>query len=406
MSTESTEAALFETRYGNALTVYVQQEMEDALMDAFELGRKALAEGQGLLDLVAIHHTLLASLIEQSSNGADIQRRVARAREFLTQATAPFEMAHRGWHEMVDRLQAANAELERRVETRTKAHRDAMESLYQAQRFASETRAELEHVTNLMARGEMAAAIAHEINQPLAAIATDANAAMNWLALAPPNIEETRSAVQGIIDARKRAGEVIGRIRSMFKQADVQMMLLDANEIIREMVKLARGELIDQQVSVHTELANELPHVLGDRIQLQQVIFNLVTNAIDAMRSSKDRPRVLRIASAMHESESVEVVVEDSGTGIDSKIIDRIFDPFYTTKSHGMGMGLSICRSICGGAPWPSSGIVPSRPRFDVSPCVAEGTAHVPGVSLVDDRRSHGPRDLSDLGHNGECSDE
>jgi signal transduction histidine kinase len=346
MSTESTEAALFETRYRNALTAYVQQEMEDALMDAFELGRRALAEGRGLLDLVAIHHTLLASLIEQASSGAEIQRRSARAREFLAQAIAPFEMAHRGWHEIVDRLRAVNDELERRVEERTKAHLDAMESLYQAQQFAAKARSELDHVTHLMARGQMAAAIAHEINQPLAAMVIDAKAAINWLALAPPDIEETRSAVQGIIGSGNRAGEVISRIRSMFKQADIQVTLLDANEIIREIVKLARGELIDQQVSVHTELANELPHVLGDRIQLQQVIFNLVNNAVDAMRSVKDRPRVLRIASAMHESASVQVVVEDSGTGIDSKIIDRIFDPFYTTKSHGMGMGLSICRSI------------------------------------------------------------
>jgi C4-dicarboxylate-specific signal transduction histidine kinase len=346
MSTESTEAALFDTRYRNALTAYVQQEMEDALMDAFELGRKALAEGQGLLDLVAIHHTLLASLIEQSSDGADIQRRVARAREFLTQVTAPFEMAHRGWHEMADRLRAANSELERRVEERTKAHRDAMESLYQAQQFAAEARAELDHVTHLMARGQMAAAIAHEINQPVAAMVTDAKAAINWLALAPPNIEETRSAVQGIIGTGNHAGEVIGRIRSMFKQTNVQMTLLDANEVIREIVKLANRELIEQQVSVRAELANELPHVVGDRIQLQQLIFNLVNNAIDAMRSVKDRPRVLRIASEMHESTSVQVVVEDSGSGMDSKIIDRIFDPFYTTKSHGMGMGLSICRSI------------------------------------------------------------
>jgi C4-dicarboxylate-specific signal transduction histidine kinase len=285
-------------------------------------------------------------LIEQSSSGADIQRRVARAREFLTQATAPFEMAHRGWHEMVDRLRAANDELERRVEERTKAHRDATESLYQAQQFAAEARAELDHVTNLMARGQMAAAIVHEINQPVAAMVTDAKAAINWLALAPPDIEETRSAVQGIIGAGNRAGEVIDRVRSMFRQADVQMTLLDVNEIVREIVKLARRELVDQQVSVHAELADDLPHVVGDRIQLQQVIFNLVNNAIDAMRSVKDRPRVLKIASAMHESASVQVVIEDSGTGIDSKIIARIFDPFYTTKSHGMGMGLSICRSI------------------------------------------------------------
>jgi C4-dicarboxylate-specific signal transduction histidine kinase len=397
MSTESTEAALFETRYRNALTAYVQQEMEDALMDAFELGRKALAEGQGLLDLVAIHHTLLASLVEQSSNG-EIQRRVARAREFLTQATAPFEMAHRGWYEMANRLRVAKDELELRVEERTKAHRDAMESLYQAQQFAAESRAELEHVTHLMARGQMAAAIAHEINQPLAAMVTDAKAAINWLALAPPNIEETRSAVQGIIGTGHRAGEVIHRIRSMFKQADVQMTLLDANEIIRDIVKLASGELKDQHVSVRTELANELPLVLGDRIQLQQVIFNLVNNAIDAMRSVKDRPRVLRIASAMHESASVQVVVEDSGTGIDSKIIDRIFDPFYTTKSHGMGMGLSICRSI----------VETHRGRLLASSQVGQGSifrlvlpkgrARTP-VNLADDRNGHGPRDLSDLDH-------
>jgi C4-dicarboxylate-specific signal transduction histidine kinase len=135
----------------------------------------------------------------------------------------------------------------------------------------------------------MAAAIVHEISQPLSAMVLYAKSAINWLALAPPNIEETRSAAQKIIGAGNRAGEVIDRIRSMFTQADVQMTLLDANEIIREIVKLARGELIDQQVSVHTELANELPHVLGDRIQLQQVIFNLVNNAIDAMRSVKDR---------------------------------------------------------------------------------------------------------------------
>jgi signal transduction histidine kinase len=345
MSKKPTKAALFETRYRDALTAYVQQGLEDALMDAFDLGREALAQEQGMLDLVAIHHTLLASLIDQPTNGADIQRQVARAKEFLTQATAPFEMAHRGWHEMATRLRASNDELERRVEERTEAHRDAMESLYQAQQFAAEARAELEHVTHLMGRGQMAAAIAHEINQPLAAMVTDAKAAINWLALKPPDIEETRTAVHGIIGAGNRAGEVIDRIRSMFKQADVQMTLLDANEIIQEIVRLARNELIEQQVSVHTELANELPLVLGDRIQLQQVIFNLVNNAIDAMRPVKDRPRVLRITSAMHQSASVQVEVEDSGTGMDSKIIDRIFDPFYTTKAHGMGMGLSICRS-------------------------------------------------------------
>ena len=194
MSTESTKAALFETRYRNALTAYVQQEMEDALMDALELGRKALAEGQGLLDLIAIHHTLLASLIEQSSNGADIQRRVARARDFLTQATAPFEM-HRGWHEMAsERVQAArelerlNRELQKRA-AELEASNKELESF--AYSVSHDLRAPLRHV-----------AAYTELLQEQASSSLD---------------DKSRRYVQTILESAKRMGNLIGRSAGVLK---------------------------------------------------------------------------------------------------------------------------------------------------------------------------------------------
>jgi signal transduction histidine kinase len=197
-----------------------------------------------------------------------------------------------------------------------------------------------------MAKSQMAATIAHEINQPLAAIVTNGNAAMRWLGQATPDLEEARAAMKRVVSDGHRASEVIGSIRAMFRHDGPEMAPLDANEIVREIVTILHAELQSQRVSLQTELAEGLPRVLGDRIQLQQVILNLVTNAVDAMAAVTDRARVLRVSSALHESDGVTLMVEDSGAGIDPKSIDRIFDPFFTTKSRGMGMGLSICRTI------------------------------------------------------------
>ena len=187
MSTESTKAALFETRYRNALTAYVQQEMEDALMEAFELGRKALAEGQGLLDLVAIHHTLLASLIEQSSNGADIQRHVARAGEFLTQAAAPFEMAHRGWHEMASERAQAARELE------------------QLNRELQKRAAELEASNKELE--SFAYSVSHDLRAPLRHVAAYSELLQKQ---ASPSLDDkSRRYVQTILESAKRMGNLI-----------------------------------------------------------------------------------------------------------------------------------------------------------------------------------------------------
>jgi C4-dicarboxylate-specific signal transduction histidine kinase len=192
----------------------------------------------------------------------------------------------------------------------------------------------------------MTASIAHEVNQPLGAIVANGNAGLRWLAQAKPDLGETRAALKRVVNEGHRAGPVITSIRSMFKNDGLAKAPHDVNELLREVLVLVHGEVENQRVAVRTELIDELPQVLIDRGQLLQVILNLVTNAIDAMSSNNGRARVLRLRSERHESGGVMVTVEDSGTGIDEKNMDRVFEAFFTTKSHGMGMGLSICRSI------------------------------------------------------------
>jgi PAS domain S-box-containing protein len=208
------------------------------------------------------------------------------------------------------------------------------------------TRAELARSTQMMTMSGMAASIAHEIKQPLAAIVASGNAGLRWLARATPDLNEVRAAMKRIVDDGHRAGEVIDGIRSMLKN-DVQTVTpQDANELVREVLVLLHDEIQIRQVSTRIELADELPKVSANRVQLQQVVVNLIMNAIDAMSTIVNRPRILRVRTELTESNHLEIVVEDSGIGIDPKNIDRIFDAFFTTKSHGMGMGLSICRSI------------------------------------------------------------
>jgi len=197
-----------------------------------------------------------------------------------------------------------------------------------------------------MTIGAMTASIAHEINQPLAAIVTNSNAGLRWLANASPDLDEARAALKRIAKDGHRASEVIGSIRAMFKKEAQHKGLYDVNDIVQEVLGLVQGEIKKQKVTVRTELANDLPPVLADRVQVQQVVLNLMNNAIDAMSPITDRAHVLRVRSAIHNGNGVSLSVEDSGVGIDPKNAERIFDAFFTTKANGTGLGLAICRSI------------------------------------------------------------
>jgi C4-dicarboxylate-specific signal transduction histidine kinase len=194
--------------------------------------------------------------------------------------------------------------------------------------------------------GAITASIAHEIKQPLTAIVANAEAALRWLSNNPPNRDKAAATLQRIVRDGQRAGQVVETVRAMFKKDGEEKTLLDMNNVVRQVFVLLRGELQKHEVVVEYELGRELPRVLGDQVQLQQVIMNLVMNAIEAMSLVTDRPRSLRVSSARCDPAGLILVLEDSGTGLDPEHIDRIFEPFFTTKSQGMGLGLSICRSI------------------------------------------------------------
>jgi len=206
--------------------------------------------------------------------------------------------------------------------------------------------AELARVASLTAMGEMTASIAHEINQPLAAVVNNANAGLRWLDHQPPNVERTRAILTRIINDGGRASEVIASIRAMLTKGSQARARLDINDLIREVMTLVRGELQGRGVSIRTELADSLPHLSGNRVQLRQVILNLIMNAVEAMASIKDRARVLHVCSEISDRRDVVVMVEDTGIGIEEEGRNRVFEAFFTTKPEGMGMGLSICRSI------------------------------------------------------------
>lgn len=236
----------------------------------------------------------------------------------------------------------------------SKITRDLTERKQTEQALQNAT-AELAHMARVTTMGELAASIAHEINQPLAAIVNNANASSRLLASEPPDLDEVRVALADIAEAGTRAGEIISRIRAFLKKAVPAKTRVDINQVIREVLAVTPGELDKHQVSVRTELLPGLAPVQGDRIQLQQVILNLIVNGIDAMTSVTDRPRVLLVRSQPQESGGVLVSVQDSGAGLDPKNIGHLFDPFFTTKPEGMGMGLPISRSIVethGGRLW------------------------------------------------------
>jgi signal transduction histidine kinase len=208
------------------------------------------------------------------------------------------------------------------------------------------TQAELARAARVTTMGEMAASIAHEINQPLAAVVNNANAGLRWLNKRPPNTEEVRSALTRIVNDGERGGSIIESIRAMLKRGVRERTELDLNELIREVTRLTQGQFQRHGVSIRSELADDLPIVLADRVQLQQVILNLFMNAVEAMVSISDRERLVRVRSKKDDGGGALIAVEDSGPGVEPEDAKRIFEAFFTTKAEGMGMGLSICRSI------------------------------------------------------------
>jgi PAS domain S-box-containing protein len=242
----------------------------------------------------------------------------------------------------------------------------AEEELRQKEVSLREAQTELAHVSRVTTMGELAASIAHEVNQPLAGMVTNASASLRWLSRDSPNLDEACEAIRRIIRDGNRAGDVISRMRALFKKASTTKERLDINEAIEEVVILAQSEVQRNRVSLQTKLANDLPLILGDRIQLQQVILNLLMNAIEAMSGVAEGPRELGVSSekvteipgeskeeryedrALADAEWTEVLitVRDSGPGLDPQRLNRLFDAFYTTKPQGLGMGLAISRSI------------------------------------------------------------
>jgi len=216
-----------------------------------------------------------------------------------------------------------------------------------------ETQAELRHLLLEIAHwnraataGELLASVAQEIRQPLAAIAANGNAGLHWLNRATPDLGEAQTALERIVRDAHRAGDAIGTIQATLEKSSENRVPLNINHLIREILALLHGDFQRRRILVRTKLSTELPAVMADRVRLQQVMLNLVMNAVEAMDSVPDRARILQVTSGTHNSMGVLITVEDSGPGMEPKDTNRIFEPFYTTKSNGIGMGLSICRSI------------------------------------------------------------
>jgi signal transduction histidine kinase len=230
----------------------------------------------------------------------------------------------------------------------------ALESTRRERQYR-EAQMALAHANRIATIGQLTASIAHELNQPLAAVAIDGGAALRWLARQPPGIDEARSSVEHMIKHAGRATHIIGGLRDLTKQNAPRAEIVDLNEAFAEVIALTYSEAVKTGVTVSTQLAPELPRLQGDRVQLQQVMLNLIVNAIQSMRGVEDGNRELYISTVSIEPEGVCVAVRDTGQGLRPESLPRLFEPFYTTKPEGMGMGLSICRSIIeahGGRLW------------------------------------------------------
>ncbi len=455
MSQGPTDGPILEARYRDALTAYVDadRDEESQRVAAFELGRAAVAQEYGLLELLTLHHASVSSLLEQLTGADDIQRRLAKANEFLTQVTAPFEMAYRGWHGLADRLRMANEELENRVAERTAAHRLAEERLHRAQHIAgigsweldrqagrqiwseelyricglpedlrepasndiaafvheddrqrydnwfarleagrdpgsleyrirrpngehrvllaegeatsagdavtkvsctmqditerkagearlNELQAELVHVSRLSELGQMVSALAHEVNQPLTAQANYLSAARRLLAAG--NQQGAQQALERIAQQAGRAQQIIQRLREFVRKGETQRRVESLARTIEEASTLA---LIGagQGVKLDIKVADDAAEAVIDKVQIQQVLLNLIRNAVEAMAGSARRELSI---STVRAGNRVQIQVADTGPGLPQQVRARLFQPFVTTKPTGMGVGLWVCRAI------------------------------------------------------------
>jgi C4-dicarboxylate-specific signal transduction histidine kinase len=239
-------------------------------------------------------------------------------------------------------------------------------------------RLDLAHVSRVSTLGQMAASIAHEINQPLAGIVLNGNASLRWLAGDPPHLDEAREATRRIVRDGQRAGDVITRLRSLFRREGPPAERLGMNDVIQEVVAITRGEVQKGGVTLYTRLPPDLPLITGDRVQLQQLMLNLIMNAIEAMSDVEDRSREIIISSQPGDGNEVQVTVQDSGVGLDLQRKEKLFDAFYTSKSVGMGMGLAISRSIVehhGGRLWAISNNGPGATFIFTVPWNADSAA-------------------------------
>ena len=329
-------------------------EYEESLNDAIANRRLAVlctyplaACGAGeILDVVRTHQFALARRggnwdVIETAGYKQAKAEIKRLNEDLEQRVV----------ERTHELMIVNEELKKEVAERHRAEEQARAERARLRQM----QAELAHVSRVTTMGEMAASLAHEVDQPLSGVVISANACLRFLTSASPNLDEVREGLEAIARDGRRATEVTRRVRTLARRAPTRREPLDVNAVIGEVLALADGEVRHAGAAVRTELAGDLPRVIGDPVQLQQVLLNLLLNALDAMNDVESRPRELVVSTNREPPDRVRVAVRDSGTGIDQEVAPRMFDAFATTKPAGLGMGLSISRNIVeqhGGRLW------------------------------------------------------